>query len=101
MVTPAAEREAVALLKTKHEMSERRAAQLVRCCRMTIRYASVRADDANLRDPMKAIAHERRRFGYRRIHVLLRRAGVTINHKRLFRHNPRGKLSVRKRGGRK
>ena len=67
MVTPAAEREAVVHLKDEHEMSERRACQLLRCCRMTMRYTSVRADDAILRDRMKAIAHERRRFGYRRI----------------------------------
>ena len=101
MVTPAVEREAVAHLQTEHEMSERRACQLLQCCRMTIRYASVRADDTVLRDRMKAIAHERRRFGYRRIHVLLRREGVAVNHKRLFRLYREEKLSVRKRGGRK
>ena len=100
MVTPAAEREAVAHLKTEHEMSERRACQLLQCCRMTVRYASLRVDDTNLRDRMKAIAHERGRFGYRRIHVLLRREGVVVNHKRLFRLYREEKLSVRKRGGR-
>ena len=101
MVTPAAEREAVAHLKSEHGMSERRACQLLQCCRMTVRYASVRVDDTMLRDRMKAIAHERRRFGYRRIHVLLRREGVTVNHKRLFRLYREERLSVRKRGGRK
>ena len=101
MVTPAAEREAVALLKTKHEMSERRACQLLQYCRMTMRYAAVRPDDAILRDRMKAIAIARRRFGYRRIHVLLRREGVTVNHKRQFRLYREEKLSVRERGGRK
>ena len=101
MVTPAAEREAVALLKADHEMSERRACKLLQCCRMTVRYASVRPDDAALRERMKAIAIERRRFGYRRIHVLLRREGVTVNHKRLFRLYREEKLSVRKRSGRK
>ncbi len=50
---------------------------------------------------MRAIAHERRRFGYRRIHVLLRREGVAVNHKRLFRLYREERLSVRKRGGRK
>lgn len=96
MVTPAAEREAVALLKADHEMSERRAYKLLDCCRMTIRYASVRPDDAALRERMKAIAIERRRFGYRRIHVLLRREGIIVNHKRLFRLYREEKLSVRK-----
>ena len=101
MVTPAAEREAVVHLRTEHEMSERRACQLLKCCRMTMRYASVRPADTVLRERMKAIAHERRRFGYRRIHVLLKREGVSVNHKRLFRLYREEKLSVRKRGGRK
>jgi putative transposase len=101
MVTPAGTREAVAHLKTEHEMSERWACQLLQCCRMTVRYVSVRPDDAVLRGRMKAIAHERRRFGYRRIHVLLRREGISVNHKRLFRLYREEKLSVRKRGGRK
>jgi putative transposase len=101
MVTPVAEREALAFLRNDHEMSERRACKLLQCCRMTMRYASVRSDDAMLRDRMKAIAHERRRFGYRRIHVLLRREGISVNHKRLFRLYREEKLSVRKRSGRK
>ena len=101
MVTPAVEREAVAHLTGDYEVSQRRACRLLECCRMTVRYASVRPDDAALRERMKAIAHERRRFGYRRIHVLLRREGVTVNHKRLFRLYREEKLSVRKRGGRK
>jgi putative transposase len=94
MVTPAAEREAVAHLRDEHEMSEWRACQLLQCCRMTIRYASVRADDAVLRDRMKAIAHEHRRFGYRCIYVLLRREGMIVNHKRLFRLHHLTKLSA-------
>lgn len=101
MVTPAAEREAVAHLKVTFEMSERRACETVGCCRMTVRYASTRGDDGNLRERMKAIAHERRRFGYRRIHVLLKREGLVINHKRLFRLYREEKLAVRRRGGRK
>ena len=101
MVTPAAEREAVAHLRSEHEMSERRACQLLTCCRMTIRYNSVRADDGLLRDRMKAIAHERRRFGYRRIHIMLKREGTQVNHKKLFRLYREEKLSIRKRGGRK
>ena len=51
--------------------------------------------------PDKAIAHERRRFGYRRLHVLLRREGYVVNHKRLFRLYREEKLAVRRRGGRK
>ena len=101
MVTPAAEREAVAHLKVTFEMSERRACETVGCCRMTVRYASTRDVDYALRERMKAIAHERRRFGYRRIHVLLKREGLVVNHKRLFRLYREEKLAVRRRGGRK
>ena len=85
MVTPAAEREAVAHLRSAFDMSERRACRTIGCVRMTARYRSRRPDDAELRQRLRALAHERRRFGYRRLHVLLRREGFTVNHKRLFR----------------
>jgi len=101
MVTPAAERKAVAHLRAAFGMSERRACKTIGCCRMTMRYKTTRADDAGLRQRMKAIAHERRRFGYRRLHVLLKREGYVINHKRLFRLYREEKLAVRRRGGRK
>jgi putative transposase len=66
-----------------------------------MRYASTRPDDAPLRERMKSIAHERRRFGYRRVHVLLKREGYVVNHKKLFRLYREEKLAVRRRGGRK
>jgi putative transposase len=50
---------------------------------------------------MRAIAQERRRFGYRRLHVLLKREGYVIKHKKLFRLYREEKLAVRRRGGRK
>ena len=82
-------------------MSERRACRVFGCCRMTARYQTVRVDDADLRAGMKALAHKRRRFGYGRLHVLLRREGHAVNHKRLFRMYREEKLHVRRRGGRK
>ena len=82
-------------------MSERRACKAIGCRWMTIRYRSIRPDDAALRDRMRAIARERRRFGYRRLHVTLKREGPTVNHKKLFRLYREEKLSVRRRGGRK
>jgi putative transposase len=94
MVTPAARRDAVAHLRTVFEMSERRACKTLGCCRMTVRYKAIRSEDSALRDRMKAIAHERRRFGYRRLHVLLRREGYVVNHKRLFRLYREEKLAV-------
>lgn len=82
-------------------MSERRACKAIGCCRMTVRYESTRPDDRDLRERMKAIAHERRRFGYRRVHILLKREGYMVNHKKLFRLYREEKLAVRRRGGRK
>ena len=101
MVTPAAKRKAVAHLLDTHGMSERRACKAIGCCRMTMRYKTTRADDAALRQRMRAIALERRRFGYRRLHVLLKREGYVINHKKLYRLYREEKLAVRRRGGRK
>ena len=82
-------------------MSERRACRVLGCCRMTARYQTVRVDDVDLRDCMKALGYQRRRFGYRSLHVLSRRAGHAVNHKRLFRMYREEKLHVRRRGGRK
>src|SRR5205085_11131559 len=101
VVTPAEKRKAVAHLVEAREMSERRACKAIGCCRMTMRYQTTQADDTSLRQRMRAIAQERRRFGYRRLHVLLRREGYLINHKKLFRLYREEKLTVRRRGGRK
>jgi putative transposase len=101
MVTPAAKRKAVARLKDAFGMSERRACKAIGCCRMTVRYETSRPDDCELRERMKTIAQERRRFGYRRILVMLRREGRVVNHKKLFRLYREEKLTVRRRGGRK
>lgn len=68
---------------------------------MTIRYKTVRADDASVRDRMEAIARERRRFDHRRVHAPLKREGFVVNHKRLSRLHREERLAVRRRGGRK
>lgn len=101
MVTPGARREAAAYLRLAHGMSERRAVRLIGADRSTIRYASTMPDDGPLRARLKALAHERRRFGYRRLHVLLRREGHAVNRKRVQRLYREEKLTVRRRGGRK
>jgi putative transposase len=101
MVTPAVKREAVAHLRSAFDMSERRACRTINCVRMTMRYRSRRPDDTELRQRLRALANERRRFGYRRLHVLLRREGFRVNHKRLFRLYREERLTVRRRGGRK
>ena len=67
---------------------------------MTVRYRSERDDEA-VRKRLVELAHERRRFGYRRLHVFLREEGFAVNHKRVFRLYREEKLCVRKRKGRK
>jgi len=85
----------------KKSYSQRRACALVGLAPKTYRYRSRRANDTDLRSQLKELANERRRFGYRRLHLLLKREGVTVNHKRLFRLYREERLTVRKRGGRK
>lgn len=101
MVTPDARREAVAYLRAEHVVSERRACSVIGAERSTIRYRHLRGDDGDLRARLRDLAAERRRFGYRRLHVLLRRAGIRINHKKLRRLYALERLQVRRRGGRK
>jgi putative transposase len=83
------------------DYSQRRACTLVGIAPKTYRYVSARPDDSMLRKRLREMASERRRFGYRRLHLLLRREGVEINHKKLFRLYREERLIVRRRGGRK
>jgi putative transposase len=78
MVTPAAKREAVAHLQTALGMSERRACAVVGADRTSMRYRSSRADYGDLRSRLREPAQQRRRFGYRRLHILLRREGTLL-----------------------
>ena len=101
MVTPAAHREAAEYLQATYEMSQRRACRVIGSDRASVRYRTRRADDGDLRERLKALAAERRRFGYRRLHVLLRREGRLVNRKRVQRIYREERLMVRRRGGRK
>lgn len=100
MVTPAAKREAVAHLQALLDVSERRACRVIDADRTVIRYQS-RRDDGALREKLRELAHQRRRFGYRRLHILLRREGLTINRKKTQRLYREEGLTVRRRKGRK
>ena len=101
MVTPAARREAAAYLRQAFEISERRACRVIAADRTGVRYQATRPDDGELRERLKALAEQRRRFGYRRLHVLLRREGHVVNRKRVERLYREERLTVRRRGGRK
>jgi len=86
---------------TEKGYSQRQACKLVGIEPKTCRYVSRRPDDGAIRTRLRTLASERRRFGYRRLHILLARDGLRLNHKRLFRIYREERLSVRKRGGRK
>jgi putative transposase len=81
--------------------TQRRACALIGIAPKTYRYATSRGDDRGLRERLRRLAAERRRFGYRRLHILLRREGLELNHKKLFRIYREERLTVRRRGGRK
>ena len=89
------------MLTEEHRLSERRACRLVGANRATVRYESRKAPDQDLEQAIKEIAMKNRRYGYRRIHVLLKRSGQKINHKKVYRLYRALGLKVLKRGGRK
>ena len=101
VVTPDANRKAVVHLMEIHQVSQRRACDVLQVDRSSMRYQSRRGDDVDLRDAIKRVSRERRRFGYRRIHVMVAREGFQVNHKKLRRIYAEEKLQVRRRGGRK
>lgn len=86
---------------TEKHYSERRACRLVGIDPRVHRYRSARPDDAGLRTRLRELAAERRRFGYRRLHLLVEREGIAVNWKKLYRLYREEGLTVRKRGGRK
>jgi len=101
MVTPVGKRDAVAHLRTGFDVSERRACKTLNVDRSLVRYQSVRPTDSAIRQRLRALSVERKRFGYRRLHILLEREGFHLNHKKLRRIYKEEGLTVRKRGGRK
>ncbi|MGY3396166.1 putative transposase [Bradyrhizobium sp. USDA 3311] len=101
MVGPAAKRAAVAHLQAVMSLSERRACSIVGADRKMVRYRSSRPPDAALRGRLRDLANERRRFGYRRLFVLLRREGEPSGINRIYRLYREEGLTVRKRRARR
>jgi putative transposase len=81
--------------------TQRRACALVGIDPRVFRYRSTRPGDDALRQRMCELSSERRRFGYRRLHILLAREGWEVNWKKIYRLYREERLTVRKRGGRK
>jgi putative transposase len=101
MVGPAAKRAAVAHLQDTMGLSERRASSIAGADRTMVRYRSCRLPDTALRARLRELANERRRFGYRRLFVLLRREGEPSGINRIHRLYREEGLSVRKRRARR
>jgi putative transposase len=88
----------VGYVQSAYAFSQRRACHLAGAHRTTMRYRRrVRTDEPRLRERLRALASERPRFGYRRLHVLLRREVGLLNHKRVYRLYRQEGLSVRQR----
>jgi len=88
-------------MQARFRLSERRACGLVGLGRSTCRYQTRRADWPALHEWLRALAAERRRFGYRRLYILLRRAGYRVNLKRVYRLYRQEGLTVRRRARRR
>ena len=84
----------------EHDVSPRRACALVGVDPKTVRRERP-PDNPELREEMRKLAEKRRRFGYRRIGILLERKGIAMNLKKLYRLYREENLSVRRRRGRK
>ena len=84
-----------------HGLSERRACCLTDLDRSTFQYRKREGGDDVLRQRLRELAAERRRFGYRRLGILLAREGLHANHKKLYRIYAEERLAVKRRRGRK
>jgi putative transposase len=94
-VKPAQKRAVVRYFRVGFRVSERRACRLVGVARSSYRYRSQAADQTALRLRLRDLAAARVRYGYRRLHILLRREGWRVNHKRVYRLYREEELGIR------
>ncbi|MBA3505703.1 MAG: IS3 family transposase [Betaproteobacteria bacterium] len=97
MVGPQAKRAAVVMLMTERGFGVTRACGLIGISRSLHRYRSRRPDSAPLRARIEEIAASKRRYGYRRVYLRLRREGWEVNRKRVYRLYREAGLAVRRR----
>ncbi len=84
-----------------HGYSERRACRLIGVDRSSFQYERKGGGDGSVRARLRELANERRRFGYRRLAIMLGREGMRMNLKKIYRLYREERLMVRRRGGRK
>jgi len=97
MVSPQAKRVAVTVLMTERDFGVTRACGLVGISRSLYRYRRRRPDSAPLRARIEEIAAVKRRYGYRRVYLRLRREGWRVDRKRVYRLYREAGLAVRRR----
>ena len=87
---------AIEQVREEYAFSQRRACGLLTVAVSSYRYQTRRSDEP-LRTRLVELAREKPRFGYRRLHVLLRRCGEAVNHKRVHRVYRAAGLSLRRK----
>lgn len=97
MVGPVQRREVARYFRERFGLSERRACKLAGLWRSTSQYRSRRLEPEGLRQRIIELAAERPRFGYPRIHALLRREGLEFNRKRVYRIYRQESLQLRRK----
>lgn len=101
MVTPVAKREAAGLVMQELHLSERRTCRTLGLSRSALQYTPRPDRNGALRVRLRELAEQRRRFGSPRLHVLLKREGWAVNHKRVERLYRQEGLSLRRKRARK
>lgn len=97
-LAPQVRRDAARRMVDEHHLSEHRACRLVGLSRDAYRHPPVvSTENQTLSEAIKTIALQRRRFGHRRVHDMLRTAHPEVNHKRVYRLYRAADLAVRKR----
>jgi len=83
-------------MRERFSVSERHVCELLGLAVSSFRYRC-RGDDEPLKEKLMALAREKPGFGYRRLHILLRRERETVNHKRVWRVYREAGLCVKRR----
>ena len=95
MVKPAAYRRAVGFVQEEFGLSQRRACSALGFARSSCTYRGRQAESSELVERLKALAARNARHGYRMLHLILRREGFKVNHKRIYRLYRAEGLAVR------
>ncbi len=101
VVKPTQKRQVMGHLKQAHGLNLSRCCALIGLPRSTAYYTGTRPNDQGIRERLKELAKQNRRYGYLRIHYLLRKEGLILNRKRTWRLYREEGLQVYKRKGRK